>query len=59
MKQALVFITRAFFSGLLIVVPIYLAILLLLKGMKSVVGLVPLARCCRIGSRPRPQCRWF
>jgi uncharacterized membrane protein len=44
MKQALVFITRAFFSGLLIVVPIYLAILLLLKGMKSVVGLVhPLA----------------
>jgi len=44
MKQALVFATRAFFSGLLIVVPIYLAVLLLLKGMKSVVGLVrPLA----------------
>ena len=40
MKQALVFTTRAFLSGLLIVVPIYLAILLLLKGMKSVVGLV-------------------
>jgi uncharacterized membrane protein len=44
MKQALVFTTRALLSGLLIVIPIYLAILLLLKGMKSVVGLVrPLA----------------
>ena len=44
MKQALAFTTRALFSGLLIVVPIYLAVLLLLKGMKSVVGLVrPLA----------------
>jgi uncharacterized membrane protein len=44
MKQALAFITRALVSGLLIVVPIYLAVLLLLKGMKSVVGLVrPLA----------------
>ncbi len=32
-------------SGLLIIVPLYLAILLLLKGMKSVVGLVrPIAR---------------
>jgi uncharacterized membrane protein len=44
MKQALVFVTRAVLAGLLIVVPIYLAVLLLLKGMKSVVGLVrPLA----------------
>lgn len=44
MKQALAFTTRALVSGLLIVVPIYLAVLLLLKGMKSVVGLVrPLA----------------
>ncbi len=44
MKQALAFTTRALLSGLLIVVPIYLAVLLLLKGMKSVVGLVrPLA----------------
>jgi uncharacterized membrane protein len=40
MKQALAFITRSLFSGLLVLVPIYLAILLLLKGMKSVVGLV-------------------
>jgi uncharacterized membrane protein len=45
MKQAIVFITRALLSGLLIVVPFYLAILLLLKGMKSVVGLVrPISR---------------
>jgi uncharacterized membrane protein len=34
------FITQALLSGLFIVVPIYLAILLLLKGMGSVVGLV-------------------
>ena len=40
MKQALSFATRALLTGLLIVVPIYLAVLLLLKGMKSVVGLV-------------------
>ncbi|HEY3434478.1 MAG TPA: hypothetical protein VGK41_02385, partial [Solirubrobacterales bacterium] len=45
MKQALVFIARALASGLLIIVPLYLAILLLLKGMKSVAGLVrPIAR---------------
>jgi len=45
MKQALVFITRALFSGILIIVPIYLATLLLLKGVNSVLGLVrPLAR---------------
>jgi uncharacterized membrane protein len=44
MKQALAFTTRALLAGLLIIVPIYLAVLLLLKGMKSVVGLVrPLA----------------
>jgi uncharacterized membrane protein len=40
MKQALVFIMRAFLAGLLVVVPIYLAVLLLLKGMKSVAALV-------------------
>jgi len=40
MKQAIVFSLRALSSGLLIVVPIYLAVLLLLKGMRSVVGLV-------------------
>jgi uncharacterized membrane protein len=40
-----VFTARALLSGLLIMVPLYLAILLLLKGMKSVVGLVrPIAR---------------
>ena len=40
MKEALGYITKALGAGLLIVVPIYVAILLLLKGMKSVVGLV-------------------
>ncbi len=40
MKQALVFTTRALFAGLLIVIPIYLAILLLLQSMKSAAGLV-------------------
>ena len=40
MKKALMFVAKAVLGGLLIVVPIYLAILLLLKGMKSVVGLV-------------------
>ena len=40
MKQALSFVTRAVLTGLLIVVPVYLAVLLLLKGMKSVAGLV-------------------
>ncbi|MCI0443568.1 DUF502 domain-containing protein [bacterium] len=40
MKKALAFAGKACFSGLIIIIPIYLAILLLLKGMKSVVGLV-------------------
>ena len=40
MKQALVFASRAIISGLLIVIPVYLSTLLLLKAMKSVVGLV-------------------
>ena len=34
------FVAKAVLGGLLIVIPIYLAVLLLLKGMKSVVGLV-------------------
>ena len=40
MKKALAFVAKAVLGGLLIVVPIYLATLLLLKGMKSIVGLV-------------------
>lgn len=44
MRYAREFITSTLVGGLLIVVPLYLAILLLLKGMKSVAGLVrPLA----------------
>jgi uncharacterized membrane protein len=40
MKQGLAFFARTLIAGILIVVPVYLAVLLLLKGMKSVVGLV-------------------
>lgn len=40
MKKSLVFLAKALLGGLLIIVPIYLAILVLLKGMKSVMGLV-------------------
>ena len=45
MRKPFAFVAKACLSGLLIVVPIYLAVLLLLKGMKSVAGLVrPFAR---------------
>src|SRR4249919_3605415 len=40
MKQAMVAVSKALIRGLLIVVPVYLAILLLLKGMQSVAKLV-------------------
>jgi uncharacterized membrane protein len=40
MKQARDYIVRAFVSGLLVVVPVYLAVLLLLKAAHSVTGLV-------------------
>jgi uncharacterized membrane protein len=40
MKYAREFITSTVVGGLFIVVPVYLAVLLLLKGMKSVAGLV-------------------
>src|SRR6476620_9111246 len=40
MKYGREFITSTVVGGLFIVVPVYLAVLLLLKGMKSVAGLV-------------------
>ena len=40
MKYARELVTSTFVGGLFIVVPVYLALLLLLKGMKSVAGLV-------------------
>jgi hypothetical protein len=44
-KQFGKYVMSALGRGLLIVVPVYLAVLLLLKAMKSVVGLVrPLAK---------------
>jgi len=45
MKPARPFVVNALISGLITVVPVYLAVLLLLKAMKSVLGLVsPFAR---------------
>ena len=45
MKQVVALLSKALFRGLLIVVPVYFAVLLLLKGMKSVANLVrPLAQ---------------
>ena len=44
MKRVMSFVTSATVAGLLILVPVYLAILLLLKAMKSLAGIVaPLA----------------
>jgi uncharacterized membrane protein len=40
MKRGLEFVTKSLVTGFLIVVPIYLAVLLLLKAMKSVVALI-------------------
>jgi len=40
MKQALAFVAQRVIGGLLVVIPIYLAVLVLLKGMKSVGQLV-------------------
>lgn len=40
MKNLFVFLGKSLLSGLLIVIPIYLALLLLLKGMKSLATLV-------------------
>ena len=40
MKNAFVVVGRAMLHGLLITVPIYLALLLLLKGIKSLMGLM-------------------
>lgn len=40
MKRSLAFVARTTLSGLLVVIPIYLAILVLLKGMKTVAKLV-------------------
>jgi uncharacterized membrane protein len=40
MKQFIAFVVKAFVTGLLILVPVYLAVLLLLKAMQSLVGFV-------------------
>ena len=40
MKQLIEFVAKAFVTGLLILVPVYLSVLLLLKAMQSAVGFV-------------------
>ena len=40
MKKALAFVAKSVLAGLLVIVPIYLAVLVLLKGMKTVGKLV-------------------
>ena len=40
MKYAREFVTNTVVGGLLVVLPVYLAVLLLLKGMQAVIGLV-------------------
>ena len=44
MKQFIAFVAKAFVTGLLILVPVYLAVLLLLKAMQSLVGFVTAIR---------------
>ena len=52
MKRVLEFATKSLVTGLLVVIPLYLAVLLLLKAMKSVLNLVkPIARLLGIRSR--------
>ena len=62
MKKAGGFIVRALIAGLLIIVPIYLSILLLLKGLQSVAGLARplamlllLAACILVGAAVRTR----
>jgi hypothetical protein len=48
MKQISAFVVSAFVTGLLLLVPIYLAVLLLLKAMQSAVTTVFVPRCPRL-----------
>jgi hypothetical protein len=59
MKYAREFVVNAVVGGLLVLLPIYLAVLLL-KGMQSVVGLLrPIAALLRTGCRVRTSGRWW
>jgi hypothetical protein len=63
MKNAGEFIVDALVSGLLVIVPVYLAIVLLLKEMQSVAGPHPAAggvACRRFPPKPcRPWSSWW
>jgi hypothetical protein len=46
MKYVREFLSHAFLGGVLVLLPIYLAVLVLLKGMQSVAALVRRWPCC-------------
>jgi cadmium resistance protein CadD (predicted permease) len=60
MKYAREFVVNAVVGGLLVLLPIYLAVLVLLKGMQSVVACYGrLQRYSRTGCRARTSGRWW
>jgi len=60
MKFAREFLVSTVVGGLFVVVPVYLAVLLLLKGMKSAGTLIrPFAALLLIGSLRRISSRWW
>jgi hypothetical protein len=54
MRKPFEFVVRTTVGGLLIIVPVYLAVLLVLKGMATVGRQFGLAISCRTGSAERP-----
>jgi hypothetical protein len=62
MKRYCDFVVQAILSGVLVVVPVYLAALLVVKILQSLAGLVqPIAGCFRIGYPPggtSSRCCW-
>jgi hypothetical protein len=58
MKYPREFVMSTLVGGKFVVVPVYLAVLLLLKGMKSAAGLVrPVAALVPDWCRPKTSCR--
>ncbi len=58
MKYAREFVTNAVVGGVLVLLPIYLAVLVLLKGMQTVVklGAAHFSVCSRTGYRVKTSC---
>ena len=60
MKHARELVTSTVIGGVFIVVPVYLAVLLLLKGMKSAASWYGRSPCCSpTGCRPSSSSRWW